>query len=56
MLNIFELRLKEVLDLLRCGRLGCMLLAEDLRDIRRATSVPCKDLTNVSKLRGITVV
>ena len=56
MLDIFELRLKKVLDLLRSGRLGRMLLAEDFGDIGRATAVPCKDLEKESAdLDGIFV-
>ena len=51
MLDIFNLRLEKVRDLLRSGHLGRMLLAKNLGDVGRATSVPCKDLGTVSGSR-----
>lgn len=48
MLDIFKLRLEEVLDFLRSGLLRRMLLAEYLRNVRRATSVPCENLKILS--------
>lgn len=48
LLEILNFRFEKVLNLLCRGLLRRMLDPKDFGDVGRATSVPCKDLENVS--------